>query len=37
MLPDKEKKLTDACYIDKDFVDLFRLIAKKKPNTTPVG
>ena len=38
MIPEKSKKLTDACYIAKDFVDLFRLIAENKElNTEPIG
>jgi hypothetical protein len=38
MLPDKAKKLSEASYIAKDFVDLFRLIAENEQlNTKPVG
>jgi hypothetical protein len=38
MLPDEAKKLTEASFIAKDFVDLFRLIAEnQKLNTEPIG
>lgn len=35
---EKSKELEEACYVAKDFVDLFRIFAEgEELNTTPIG